>query len=452
MNHELSQPAISAVAMPLISAIIRLNSQPLYHFDRVSLCLRVDLMIPLRTLVLGLLPVFGVSVSQAADWPRFLGDNGTAVAEADTPIDISEAKVAWKKTIPGVGHASPIVVNDKIFLQSASPDGSRRSVLAFDAKTGEELWARHLPGSKARTHQKNTLASSTCASDGERLFALVWDGQSVTLHAFDMDGKDLWAKSLGSFASQHGAGTSPIVHDGKVFVNYDQDGSAEVFAFDAKTGDKLWSSPRRPFRASTSVPIIRDLGDGKSEVIFGSTAGLTAFNPADGTENWDVEWKFPRNPLRAVASPILTNNTLFITSGDGGGSRSAIAVEPGKEPKLLWSKDRRVPYVPCVVAKGDYFYWVADDGQASCANLKTGEITWTERVFNRSVTSSPIICGDKILAIAENGKAVVFMADPDDFDKVSETDLDEAVFASPAASNGRLFIRTTENLICYTAK
>ena len=398
---------------------------------------------------LGLTLTFPAS---AADWPRFQGPNGTGSAEASTPLEFTKVSGGWKTAIPGQGHSSPIVVGGRIYLQSASDDGSKRSLISLDAKTGEVKWTRDVPGSKGHTHKKNSLASNTPACDGERVYAIFWDGKACALHAFDIDGKPVWAVALGEYTSQHGASMSPMVFGGKVFVNYDQDGAAEMYAFDAKTGKKAWSAPRKPFRANPATPIVRELPGGKAEIVVASTAGLTGYDPATGKENWSWDWKFAGNALRTVGSPVLANGIIVATSGDGSGSRSAVAVTAGSDAKMLWERKKGSPYVPCSIIKADHVYWVGDDGIIACASLKSGEIIWSERVFNKAVSSSPIIAGDKILAVAEDGKAVVFKASPEGFEKLADGNLAEAVFASPAAADGRLYIRGTEHLFCFSAK
>src|SRR5439155_14660281 len=169
--------------------------------------------------------------------------------------------------------------------------------------------------------------------------------------AFDYGGKEVWKTPLGSFTSQHGVGQSPVLHGGKVFLNNDQDGSAEFLAFDAASGQKVWSVKRPAFRTCYSSPYVRPDGKGGNEIVIASTAGLTAYNPDDGKVRWEWEWKFDVKPLRNVGSPIEGAGEIFAISGDGDGSRHMVAVTPpgvdGPEPKLAWEKKRGTPSVPC---------------------------------------------------------------------------------------------------------
>jgi outer membrane protein assembly factor BamB len=303
-----------------------------------------------------------------------------------------------------------------------------------------------------KTHAKNSLASSSCGSDGERVFTPVWDGGAVTLFAHDLNGNELWSASLGPYASQHGPGMSPIPFNGNVYLNFDQDGAAEFICFDARTGAKKWSAPRKPFRACYSSPVVRDLPGGKHEIVIASTAGVTGYDPESGKVNWEHEWKFDASALRNVGSPVLAKDVVLAISGDGNGSRSMIAVQAGSPAKLLWHKVKETPYVPCPLVKGEHVYWIRDDGFATCAEIRTGKILWSERLFNKAISASPLMVGDTIFAVAEDGKAVAFKASPDGLDKGSESSLGEAVFASPAVADGRLFIRGTTHLFCIGKK
>jgi len=408
-----------------------------------------------RLALLAFCGTFAVAASApAGDWARFRGPNGTGAVDA-APVKWSGASdILWKAEIPGYGHSSPIVVGDKVFLETSSEDSSKRMLLCIDGK-GKIAWTASVQGKhpgKGKVHTKSSLASSTPASDGERVFAIFWDGEGLIVYGYDLAGKELWKTPLGPYVSQHGPGVSPVAYDGKVFINYDQDGAAELVALDAKTGKNVWSAKRKPFRACSSSPLVRDLPGGKTEIVVSSTAGLTGYNPADGKVNWDWEWKFDGMALRTVGSPILANGTVVAVSGDGSGSRSTVAVTPGENAKMLWEKNKDTPYVPGPVTKGDYLYWVSDAGLAVCAEIKTGKILWSERATQKNISASLLLIGDTVFAVAEDGKAVAFQASPGGYEQVAESSLGEAVFATPAAADGKLYVRGAKHLFCIGKK
>lgn len=419
----------------------------------------------MRRLVLCLSVVTAqVSLLAAADWTRFRGPNGSGEVAEPVPVEWSKTEnLLWKVPVTGRGVSSPIVVKGRVFVQSASADGTGRTVYGFDAKTGAQKWSKTYPGKKVGTHAKNSLASSTPGSDGERVFFILWDGAQVDVRAYDLDGNDLWQHKLGGYVSQHGVGMSPVAFGGKVFINHDQDkvkdktnietpDPARFLALDAATGSQAWVADRKAFRACYSSPLVRELPGGKTEVVIATTAGVTGYDPATGAVNWDYEWKFDGMALRNVGSPLLAGDVIVAISGDGSGSRHMIALTAGPNPKLLWEKKKDTPYVPCPLVKGDHLYWVTDAGLAVCAELRTGRVLWDERVFSKGVTASPVLVGDTVFAVAEDGKAVAFKADPAGFEKVAGSDVGEAVLASPAAADGRLYIRGAQHLFCIGTK
>jgi outer membrane protein assembly factor BamB len=398
--------------------------------------------------------LLGCGTAGAAGWDRFRGPNGTGIAaDKDVPVRwTAEDGVLWKVRVPGVGHSSPVLWGDRIFLQSASADGKERWLVCLDADTGKTLWTAAAPGTTARIHPLNSLASSTPAVDGERVYAVFWDGKDISLSAFDLQGKHLWKADLGSFKSQHGVGMSPVVHNGRVFLNNDQDGFSALQAFDARTGKELWRAKRQAFRTCYSTPFFLTTA-GRDELIVASTAGITSYDPQKGGENWHFTWSFPGMPLRTVASPITTAGLVIANGGDGSGDRDAVAVRLGGKgdvsgTNLAWQSANRktLPYVPCFLAQGDHLYSVGDDGLAVCRVARTGEEVWTHG-FRKKVRASPVLIDGKIYAACEDGTVYVFAADTT-FKQLAKNAVGEPVTSTPAVANNRLYIRGREHLFC----
>jgi len=392
----------------------------------------------------------------AGDWPRFRGPNGTGVAEdKDVPVKWTADDIVWKTAIPGVGHSSPIVSRDRVFLESASEDGKTRWLIALDVATGEVVWKSAAPGRTARKHPLNSLASSTPASDGERVYAVFWDGADIHLAAYDFkNGKPVWKHNLGRFVSQHGVGHSPMLIDGKVILANDQDGTSHLHAFDARTGVKVWEVERKPFRACYSTPFIRARQDGAKELIVASTAGITGYDPADGKGNWSFTWTPRKKPLRTVASPITANGLIFANSGDGDGSRHTIAVKLGDKgdvtaTNLVWDngQERYFAYVPCFLARGEHLYSVSDTGHAACHVASTGEEVWREQLSKDGFIASPILVDGKVYGAAKNGTVFVFEAAPT-FKLLAKNTVGEQVSSTPAVADNCLFIRGESHLFC----
>ena len=388
----------------------------------------------------------------SADWPRFRGPNGTGVADAPAALLQFDAQAPLFAVKLPPGYGSPIIADETLFVQSSRADGTARTLHALDAKTGAQKWAKSREARAARVHRKNSLATGTPAADAERVYDVVYDGSTVVVYATTLAGEPVWQADLGAFKSQHGPGLSPVLFAGKVYLNFDQDGDARLIAFDAATGKTAWSAERKPFRASYSAPLVRNLPGGKSEIVAASTAGLAGYDPDSGKVNWQWQWAFDGMPLRAVSSPVVVGDTIIASAGDGGGARSTVCVRPGPTPKLLWEIRRDAPYVPSAVADGKYLYWVTDTGVASCVEAATGKTVWSERLFNGSVSASPVLAGGTVLAIAEDGKAATFRATPEGFEKLSEAKLPGTVIATPAVANGRLYVRAGGTLLAFQSK
>jgi outer membrane protein assembly factor BamB len=402
----------------------------------------------------------GSAAASAADWPRFRGPNGTGTApDTNFPVKFSASEhLLWKAAIPGSGASSPIVSAGKVFVQSASPDGRERFLICLDAKDGKEAWRRAIPGGAAKTHKKNTLASSTPAADGRSVYAVFWDGESITVHAFDFAGKPLWNRSLGGFKSQHGAGESPVVHGGKVFVNHDQDGAARLVALDAATGAVAWEQTRKPYRACYSTPFLHKRADGTEELIVASTAGIAGHDPAGGRQNWvwNWDWSDGGRPLRTVGSPVAAEGLIFLSSGDGAGDRAMVAIKADgaagdvSASAKVWGNTKSVPYVPSMLASGPHLFFVNDRGIAACHVAKTGEQLWAERLGG-NVSASPILAEGRIYAATEEGDVYVFEA-AGKYKLLARNSIGEPLFATPAASDGRLYVRGSKHLFCFGGK
>jgi outer membrane protein assembly factor BamB len=387
--------------------------------------------------------------SGASNWPRFRGPNGAGIANGeDIPVTWDDHSILWKVELPGTGNSSPVVWGNRIFLQAASADGKERSLLCLSASDGKRLWSATVPGNRGRAHQKNSLASSTPATDGERVYAIFWDGRDLWLNGYDFQGKLAWKKNIGPFTSQHGPGTSPIVHDGRVFVANDRDGAATVLAFDARTGEPVWQASRPAFRACYSTPFILE-SPGGAQLIVTSTAGVTAYQPRTGSEQWRWEWKFESAPLRTVASSIFGHGLIFCLSGDGSGARHAVALKlasDSEKPNPVWENKKTLPYVPSLVTADDYIYYVHDRGLAGCCVAKTGETVWTERLGG-PVSASPVLVDGKIFAASEDGNVYVFPA-ASRFTLLAKNALGEPIMATPAVANHRLYVRSASKLYC----
>ena len=392
-----------------------------------------------------------VTVAEASDWPRFRGVNGTGIStDKNVPVEFEPAQATWKTPIPGTGNSSPIVFKERIFLQTSTPDAASRQLLCLNLLDGKIIWSKTAPGGVGKTHKKNSLASCSAATDGKTVVAPFWDGASLSVSAFAYeDGKLLWTQPLGGFTSQHGPGHSPVLYQGKVFLSNDQDGSSVLVALDLESGKIAWQAERLPHRACYSTPFLLE-GPNGAELIVASTTTVAAYSPDKGTLLW--KWGWEGNKLRTVASPVVNDGILYVTSGDGSGARHFIALKLDRkgtnvDVSIAWEEKKTFPYVPSMIAQGDYLYTINDGGIASCYIGKTGEKVWQERLGG-GVSASPILVGGNIYSASEDGIISVFTAGPT-FKMVAKNDLGESIMATPAVADGRLLIRGKNSLFCF---
>lgn len=404
-------------------------------------------------LVFALVTTAGVSFAE--NWPRFRGPNGTGIVmNAKIPVEWKKDDILWKVKIPGQGNSSPVIWENKLFLQSALPDGSQRMLVCLDAQTGEALWKQTIPAGSAKIHKMNTLASSTPAVDGKRVYVSFWDGSHVTVTAYDLNGKMEWNRNLGSFTSQHGAGASPIVAGDKVFLLFDQDEKASLVALNAANGKTVWEKPRPAYRACYGSPFLWNRG-GDKELVVVTTLELTGYNPATGKVNWRYPWKHSSKfPLRVTASPTYLGDVIFASSGDGGGDRNTLALKVNGKggdyfTEVLWNNKNKkdFPYVPTTLAHDGKLYFVHDKGYASCFDAKTGKKIWSERLPDANFTASPLLINGKIYAPSEEGFVFVLGTGPM-FEILARNELGEIIRATPAVANDRLYIRGNTHLFC----
>lgn len=389
----------------------------------------------------------------AQEWTRFRGPNGTGECEAHLPGTWTDADYLWKIDLPGIGHSSPAIWKDKLFVLSANPADATRHVLCYAANNGQQLWRRDYATKSHHLHARSSYASCSPTVDADHVYFAWSDPDHTWLRAFDHDGKEKWTADFGPWVSQHGFGSSPMLYGDLVIVNCSQEPSklkdtpeprdSFVVAVDRKTGEVRWKTPRKIDTTSYSVPCLRRRGDGQDEIVLCTTAeGFFGLDPATGRENWAAK-VFDK---RTVSSPFMVGDLLFGTTGSGGGGNYVVALKPeGPKPEVVYEvRKEAAPYVPAPVARGELLFLFSDKGIVTCVDTKTGQQHWQKRV-NAAFSGSPIRAHDKLYCIAEDGHVIVIAAEKE-FRELGRVPLGEDSRSTPAVSNGRLFLRTYSHL------
>src|SRR5687767_12910036 len=377
----------------------------------------------------------------AENWPCWRGPrlDGTS-REEHVPIYWSaSSNVLWKAELPGIGHASPIVWGNHVFTVTAI--GDDRVLLCLDRREGEILWQKTvLVAPLEGKHKLNSHASSTPATDGERVYVAFLDKKEMLVAAYDFAGIQKWLVRPGSFSSMHGFCSSPILFEDKVIVNGDHDGDSYLVALDRATGKTVWKIPRPNKTRSYCVPLIRELG-GRTQMVLSGDKSVASYDPGNGQLHWIMDG--PTDQF--VASPVYNEsaNLLFVTGGYP--DHHSLAITP--EGKIVWRTNRGVAYVPSPISVGDFFFVVSDSGVAHCFEASSGKIMWAERLGEHH--ASLVSAKDLVYFLNDNGVMNVIRG-AREFTPIAKNDLGERTFASPAISQGQLFLRSDKHLFCIS--
>jgi outer membrane protein assembly factor BamB len=389
------------------------------------------------------------ALGRERDWPRWRGWEGNAVSrESPFPVSWSLSRgVAWRVPVAGEGSSSPIVWGDAVFLTSSLDHGGRRLLLCLDRKTGETRWQREVQDpNPERTSALAGHAASTPATDGTRVVAFFGNAGVI---AWDLEGRELWRRSLGDFDTELGLASSPLFSQDRVILQCDHDGDrfrsfdSYLIALEAATGRTRWKTERRGLERSWSTPIVVTAGDREELVVCGQD-GIRAYDPDTGSALWHSA-----GPTGWVApSPVSGMGLLFAGSGKDGpilGVRPGGAGDPQAD-RVVWKEERGGPYVCSPLLYGDLLYIHDEQGHLSCREAKTGKLVYRETLSGK-FTASPVGADGKIYITSESGTTFVLRAGRE-FEVLARNELGEECLASPALSRGALFLRTRRHLAC----
>lgn len=389
----------------------------------------------------------------ADDWPMFRGPSGDGIStEKAAPATWAKDKnVQWRVALPQHGNGSPIVSNGRVFVTSAEDvDGARRSLYCFDRKDGKQVWVRTLDlGKREITHQTNPYCGTTPAADGKRV--VVWEG-SAGLHCYDFEGKELWKRDFGEFRHMWGYGTSPVIHDGKVFLNSGPGARVFVTALNLSDGKTVWEALEpskgnndnneggKP-KGSWSTPLVV-----KEQVLCSMPTRVVAYAAANGKLLWSCDgMRFDKGDL-AYSSPVLAGDVLVATGGYNG---PRLGIRLGGSP--LWrtdSKENPQSIGSGVVIDGLVYQPFEGPNAIDCIDPRTGKIVWREARAGGAFWGSMVAAAGRVYVTDKGGTTVVFKPNPQKFELVARNELKEESNSTPAVSDGRIFIRTFKALYC----
>jgi len=385
--------------------------------------------------------------TDAEDWPGWRGPRGDGTSlEEGIPTEWSATEnIAWKVPTPGVGHSSPIVYGDRVFVVSCREEAEARILLCLDRRTGATLWERTVLITPLEgKHKLNSFASGTPATDGRFVFVTFLDGEQMFVAAYDFEGSERWVARPGVFSSRHGYSSSPVFFEDKVIVNGDHDGDAYLVALSRETGGTIWKTSRENKTRSYVTPIIRTI-NGEPHMILSGSMSVTSYDPRDGSRYWIINGPTEQY----VASMVYNGDLLFMTAGFP--DHHILAIRPDghgdvTDSHIVWRTQENCSYVPSPIVVGGYFLIVSDEGIGSCYVAETGERVWRERM-GPHYSASLVTAGGLCYFLSDEGVSKVVRPGRE-YELVATNELGEFCYASPAISEGQIFIRAEQHLYC----
>ena len=420
----------------------------------------------------------------SGDWPQFRGRFAAGVADGQDPplswnVDTG-ADVHWKTAIPGLGHASPVILGNNVFVVTAvgsdpnprlrvglygdiapveNEESQSWQLYCLSKHDGRILWTRtlHEGVPKIKRHTKATHANSTPATNGTHLVVFLG---SEGLYCYDLRGNLLWKRDLGVLdsgfyvapAAQWGFGSSPIIFDNMVIVQCDVQRESFIAAFDIRDGAELWRTPRQDV-PTWSTPTICE-GSDRTELI------VNGYKHAGGYDPWTGEelWRLGGGGDIPVPTPIVAHGLTFLSSAHGR-KKPLCAVRlgatgditPASDDELgdhvAWYNERDGIYMQTPIVYGDYLYACKNNGILSCYETKTGERVYRERLGrgDTGFSASPVAADGRLYFASEDGNVYVVKAGPT-FEILATNRMDEICMATPAISDGMLIVRTKSHV------
>ena len=418
-------------------------------------------------------------------WPEWRGPDSNGVARTDAPLHWSNTQnIKWKTDIPGRGHSTPVVWEDRVFVTTAIPtkpapnpppdggvgqrrrggfgggDGSpqpehRFEVLCLDRRTGAILWQR--TATTASPHEGahatyGSFASNSPVTDGKRVWASFG---SQGIYCYDLKGALVWKRDLGvqlRMRLQFGEGTAPVLDEDRLILLFDYEGDSFIVALDKNTGKELWRTARDE-RSNWSTPLIVD-HKGTKQVVVSASNKVRSYDFKTGK----LVWECSGLGANTIPAPVHSDGVVYVMSGFRSPKLMAIRLGKGGDltgsDAILWSQTRGLSYTPSPVLYENRLYVLTDTGLLSCFNAITGEPAFQQARLPKpyNFKASPVAAGGKLYLASEDGDVVVVKLS-DSFEVLATNTLDDEFFiASPVVVGGEILLRGRNRLYCISEK
>ena len=425
---------------------------------------RTDLIRCLRICCAIVLGAGYFSTLAAADWPQFRGVSGQGHSTATGLVTTwSETEnVKWKAPIPGLGHSSPVVDAQRIWMSTAQNEGRSLRAICVERGSGQllhnvEIFRVEDPGS---IHGKNSYATPTPIIDGEKIYFHFGPNGTGCL---DSNGQILWKNEDLEYRQAHAPASSPVLFENTLILTCDGNDNQFLTALDTQTGKAVWKTVRQHLEDARgkaasmvesrrgfalmaySTPLVIDVA-GSLQLVSTAADHVASYDPRSGEEIW---WH-PYDGFSEVARPVFGHGLVFVVGFELVSQPVIYAIRPehrGRITKehLAWRYDRSVSHVPSPLLVGTEIYLIGDEGIATCLDANTGRVHWKQRIGG-NYSASPLYADEKIYCFSEEGKTTVLQPGTE-FRVLATNHIRGRIMATPAAP-GALFIRSNTHLYC----
>jgi outer membrane protein assembly factor BamB len=427
----------------------------------------------------------GTQLNYMQQWPQFRGPFASGIVESDQipeRWDVTTGEnIRWKVEIPGLGHSSPVIWGDRLFVTTAISGSGNNSLkvglygdidevgdrseheyrlYCFNKQSGDLLWERlvHKGVPKTERHTKSSHANATPATDGN--YVVVFFG-SEGLFCYDFNGEPVWEKNFGRMNAgpydtpdvEWGYASSPIIHENRVIVQCDIIGDQGFLAsLDLETGEEIWRTPRQDVATWSTPNFLNQYG--QRQIVVNGFRQIGGYNFDTGK----MLWQLGKGGDAPVPTPIFAHGLIYI-HGSHGRYQPIFAIRPQargiitldkdstSNESIVWSIKRGGAYMPTNLVYRDYLYNLRMNGNLTCFDARTGEVIYKERIPEAmGITSSGVASGGNLYYSIEQGDVVVVKAGPE-FEILSRNPMDDLLMASPAISEDMLFFRTQHFLV-----
>jgi outer membrane protein assembly factor BamB len=391
--------------------------------------------------------------SPRANWPCWRGaSRGGVSPEKDLPVTWSATEnVRWKTAIPGAGVSAPIVWQERVLVTSSTGrSGEQLHLFCLHRDTGKVLWERRFFGSAVPEGRfpPGGMAVPTPATDGKRIFALYGTGDLVCV---DMEGKPVWVRSLadeyGIFRNRWGMAASPLLLDGLLVIQVDHWGKSYLLGVDPATGRNRWRTMRDAAVNWSSPVAVRF--EGRTQIIAAGTYLLEGYDAETGEKLWGVRGMMQQ----CIPTPVVRGERIYLVSGQ---TFTSLCVRLEKDDKgkpaarVEWKVPSKGTGIPSPLCIGDHYYYAEDAGWAACLSAADGKPVWRRRLSGK-VQASPVGGDGKLYFTGVNGTVTVLRAGAK-FAVLGRNEIGESIVASPALSQGCIFLRGEKHLFCVAGK